>query len=97
VWKLSLTGIQVIESNGTTEWPSLTLSALIGPDDESFSNLPIKQDTTNGLFEISFKSSPGGPVGGGTNLTNPSVDCAKGDQIGIFGGDGAGMLLGTMS
>jgi len=29
--------IQVIESDGTTEWPSLNLSALIGPDDESFS------------------------------------------------------------
>jgi hypothetical protein len=97
VWNLSLHGIQVIDSDGTTEWPTLNLSALIGPNDESFTNLSIKQDTTNGLFEISFKSGPGGPAGGSTNLTKPSVDCATGDQIAIYGGDGNGMLLGTMS
>jgi hypothetical protein len=99
VWKLSLTGIQVIESDGTTEWPSLSLSALIGPTPytTSVSNLSIKQDMTDGLFEISFKSSAGGPDGGDTNLTNPTEDCATGDQIAIYGGDGNGFLLGTMS
>jgi hypothetical protein len=98
VWKLSLTGIQVLESDGTTEWPQLSLNALIGPDNEFFANLSIKQDTTDGLFEITFKSGPGDPTGGGdTNLNNPGADCATGDQIAIYGGDGHAMLLGTMS
>jgi hypothetical protein len=97
VWKLSLTGIQVIESNGTTEWPSLTIGANIGPDSEVFSNLSIKQDATDGLFEISFKSSSGGPEGGSTNLTNPGVDCATGDEVVIFGGDGIAFRFGNMS
>src|SRR5580704_1615132 len=95
VWKLSLNGIQVIESDGATEWPSLSVSALIGPFDENSGSLPIDQDSTDGLFEISFRSISGSSTGG--NLTNPGVDCATADQVAILGGDGIDFLVGTMS
>lgn len=97
VWKLSLTGIQVIESDGATEWPTLSVSALIGPFDEDSGNLPIDQDTTDGLFDISYRSVPGGTSVTGANLTNPSVDCATGDQVALLGGDGIDFLVGTMN
>ncbi len=91
VWKLSLSGIQVIESDGATEWPSLSVSILTGPYSEESGNLPITQDSTDGLFMLSFKSSSG------TNLTNPGADCATGDQVAVIGGDGITFLIGTMS
>lgn len=90
-WKLWLSGIQVIESDGATEWPSLSVSILTGPYSEGSGNLPITQDSTDGLFALSFKSSSG------TNLTNPGADCATGDQVAVIGGDGITFLVGTMS
>ena len=81
-WSVTLNNVQVIESDGSTEWPTpLTVEVLFGsnPQIVEIHSVDLTQNTTSGLF--------------GATATGPidhPANCATGQTAVVYGGDGTG-------
>jgi hypothetical protein len=88
-WSVKLVGVQVIESDGVTEWPTpLDVTVFVGnnPTTELHS-VHLSQNATTGLF---------GATASGT-LQNPA-NCASGQSVTVYGSDGwAGWWASSMT
>jgi hypothetical protein len=88
-WSVKLVGVQVIESDGVTEWPTpldVTVSIGNNPTTELHA-VHLSQDATTGLF---------GASGSGT-LQNPA-NCVTGQSVTVYGSDGfAGWFSNAMT